>query len=142
MNTVHDVAISNDGLVYVADRGNKRIQVFSRDGKYLAQQFFGLDSPEYLQARSTAFSPDGQQKFLYVSGTPVIYIVNRRTLEILGSFVTGSAQEHPPGHQIAADAQGNIYAVQAEQTGADGQSGGAGAQKFLFKGFSPSRAIN
>ncbi len=137
MNTVHDVAISNDGLVYVSDRGNKRIQVFTREGKYVAQQFFGLDSPEYLQARSTAFSPDPAQQFLYVSGTPVIYIVNRQTLEILASFVTGSAQEHPPGHQITADAKGNLYAVQAEQTGADGKSGGAGAQKFLFKGFSP-----
>jgi DNA-binding beta-propeller fold protein YncE len=133
---VHDVDISNDGLVYVSDRGNKRVQVFTPEGKFVAEQFVGLDSKWYLQARSTAFSPD--QRFLYVGGTPVVYILNRRTLEVLGSFVTGASQEHPPGHQIAADHKGNVYVVQAELTGADGASGGTGAYKFVFKGYSPA----
>jgi hypothetical protein len=137
--TVHDVALSNDGFVYVADRGNKRIQVFTLDGKYVAQQFVGLDSPEYQQARSTAFSPDPQQRFLYVAGSPVIYILNRRTLEILGEFVIGTAQANPPGHQIAADQRGNLYAPQAAQTGPDGTGGGSTVQKFAFKGFSVRR---
>ena len=71
-------------------------------------------------------------------GTPVIYILNRKTLEVLGSFSTGEgSQDHPPGHQIAADHKGNVYAVQAELTGADGKSGGAGAYKFVFKGYTP-----
>jgi hypothetical protein len=133
---VHDVDVSNDGLVYVSDRGNKRVQVFTPEGKFVAEQFVGLDSKYYLQARSTAFSSD--QRFLYVGGTPVVYILNRRTLEVLGSFVTGASQEHPPGHQIAADHKGNVYVVQAELTGADGASGGTGAYKFVFKGYSPA----
>ena len=133
---VHDVIISDDGLVYISDRGNKRIQVFTPEGKFVAEQFVGLDSKYGLQARSTAFSPD--QRFLYVGGTPVVYILNRKTLEVLGSFSTGEgSQEHPPGHQIAADHKGNVYVVQAELTGADGKSGGAGAYKFVFKGYSP-----
>ena len=132
----HDVNISDDGLVYVSDRGNKRVQVFTIDGKFVAEQFVGLDSKYPLQARSTAFSPD--QRFLYVAGTPVTYILNRRTLEVLGSFDVGAAQAHPPGHQIAVDHKGNIYEVQAELTGADGKSGGSGAYKFVFKGYSPS----
>ena len=41
---VHDVDISNDGLVYVSDRGNKRVQVFTPEGKFVAEQFVGLDS--------------------------------------------------------------------------------------------------
>jgi hypothetical protein len=134
--TVHDVDLSTDGLVYVSDRGNKRIQVFTPEGKYVAQQFVGLDNPEYQQARSTAFSHDPQQRFLYVAGSPVIYILNRRTLEILGEFAIGATQANPPGHQITADQKGNIYAVQAAQTGADGKGGGAGLQKFAFKGYS------
>lgn len=138
MKTVHDIAISSDDFVYVSDRGNKRIQVFKLDGTYVGQQFVGLDNPEYLQARSADFSNDPEQKFLYVAGTPVIYILNRKTLEVLGQFDTGVAQTHPPGHQITTDQKGNIYALQAEQTGADGRSGGAGVQRFLFTGFSPS----
>jgi NHL repeat len=137
--TVHDVDVSRDGLVYIADRGNKRIQVFTLEGKYLAQQFVGLDSPEYQQARSTAFSHDSAQKFLYVAGSPVIYILDRFTMQVLGEFVIGSAQANPPGHQIASDQFGNLYAPQAAQTGPDGKGGGAGVQKFAFKGFSPRR---
>ena len=137
--TVHDVALSNDDLVYIADRGNKRIQVFTLDGAYLAQQFVGLDSPEYQQARSTAFSPDPQQQFLYVAGSPVIYILNRTTLEVLGEFAIGAAQANPPGHQIASDQRGNIYAPQAAQTGPDGKGGGSTVQKFALKGFSPRK---
>ena len=136
---VHDVEISKDDLVYVADRGNRRVQVFTPDGKFIAEQFVGLDSPFSLQARSIAFSPD--QRFLYVGGTPAIYILNRKTLEVLGSFSIGEgAQDHPPGHQIGADHKGNVYAVQADQTGADGKAGGVGAYKFVFKGYSPSAA--
>ena len=134
---MHDVNISNDGLVYVADRGNKRVQVFTPNGKFIAEQFVGLDSKYPLQARSVAFSPDAAQRFLYVAGSPDIYILNRKTLEVLGSFNIGSPQGDPPGHLITVDHKGNVYAVQAELSGADGHSGGAGAYKFTFKGYSP-----
>src|SRR5437899_8879294 len=123
---VHDVKVSDDGLVYVADRGNKRLQVFTLEGKFIAEQFVGLDSKYGLQARGIAFSPD--QRFLYLGGTPVVSLLNRRTLEVLGAFNTGEgSQDHPPGHQIGADHKGNVYVVQAELTGADGKSGGTGA---------------
>lgn len=137
---VHDVKVSDDGLVYVCDRGNKRVQVFTLDGKFIAEQFVGLDSQYGLQSRGAAFSPD--QRFLYLGGTPVVYILNRKTLEILGSFRTGEGdQAHPPGHQIGSDSKGNVYVVQAELTGAeghDGQTGGTGAYKFVFTGYSPA----
>jgi len=137
---VHDVKVSDDGLVYVADRGNKRLQVFTLEGRFIAEQFVGLDSKYGLQARGIAFSPD--QRFLYVGGTPVVYILNRKTLEVLGSFRTGEGdQSHPPGHQIGSDVKGNVYVVQAELTGAeghDGQTGGTGAYKWVFKGYSPA----
>jgi len=49
----------------------------------------------------------------------------------------GSPQGDPPGHLMTVDHKGNVYAVQAELSGADGHSGGAGAYKFTFKGYSP-----
>ena len=122
---VHDLIISDDGLVYVCDRGNKRVQVFTPEGKFVAEQFVGLDSKYYLQARSVAFSPD--QRFLYVGGTPGVYILNRKTLEVLGAFdvIEGAIPGNPPGHLIAADHNGNVYVV-----------GGTGANKWVFKGYS------
>jgi DNA-binding beta-propeller fold protein YncE len=134
-DTVHDVKISNDGLVYVSDRGHKRIQVFTVDGKYVTQQFIGVDNVEYLQCRSVAFSADPQQKFLYVAGNPEISILNRKTLEILGSFATGEVQRHPPNHEIATDGKGNVYTPQAGLAGG-GKSGTAQIQKWVFKGLS------
>jgi DNA-binding beta-propeller fold protein YncE len=121
----------------VADRGNKRVQVFTPEGKFVAEQFVGVDSKFPLQARSVAFSPDPGQRFLYVAGSPDVYVLNRRTLEVLGSFNIGTPQGDPPGHLINVDREGNVYAVQAELSGADGHSGGAGAYKFTFKGYAP-----
>lgn len=133
---VHDVKISNDGLVYVADRGNRRIQVFTLDGGFVAEQFFGLNSPYTLQARGIAFSPD--QRFMYVGGTPVVYIVNRKTLEILGTFQFGEpGQLHPPGHQNGSDSAGNIYVAQADVVSPDGKGEGKGAYKYTLTGYSP-----
>src|SRR5258705_5606234 len=79
---MHDVKVSNDHLLYAADRGNKRVQVFTPDGKFLTEQFVGTDL-EDLQVRGLAFSPDPDQRFLYVGGTPDAWILNRRMLEIL-----------------------------------------------------------
>ncbi len=134
---VHEVIISDDDLLYVCDRGNKRIQVFTPEGKFVAEQFVGLNNNSGLQARGAAFSPD--QRFLYVGGAPVIYILNRKTLEVLGAFdIAEGAQDHPPGHMITSDHKGNLYVVQADVTGADGKSGGTGAYKWVFKGYRPS----
>jgi hypothetical protein len=144
-DTVHDVKVSNDGLVYVCDREHKRVQVFTLDGKFIKEQFFGLDNAFHLAgARGAAFSADPEQKFLYVGGAPVVWIVNRKTLEILGSFKSGdigqgAAFEHPPGHQIGSDNKGNVYVVQAELTGADGKSGGTGAYRWVFKGYTTTK---
>ncbi|MGB8474354.1 MAG: peptidyl-alpha-hydroxyglycine alpha-amidating lyase family protein [Candidatus Acidiferrum sp.] len=44
-NTPHNIAIDNAGNVYVADRGNNRIQVFDGDGKFLRQIRIDVPAP-------------------------------------------------------------------------------------------------
>ena len=73
----HNVALSKDGLVYVSDRVNDRIQVFKTDGTYVRE---ATVAPRTLLAGSTsglAFSPD--QRFLYVidGGNHHVWTVNR-----------------------------------------------------------------
>ena len=134
---VHDVKISNDGLVYVADRGNKRIQVFTTEGKFLAEQFLALDRSLHLQVSGLALSPD--QRFLYVTGFPGIYILNRKTLENLGTFrFTDDPNVQEPPHLIGTDTAGNFYVAAGPPADKPGH-GGPGAIKFNLKGYTPRK---
>ena len=69
---VHSVRVANDGMVYVADRENRRVQSFTLAGAYVKQLLKG-DTPF---ARSVALSPDPEQKFLYVGNGDSIAVVD------------------------------------------------------------------
>ncbi|MDE3170806.1 MAG: 6-bladed beta-propeller, partial [Acidobacteriota bacterium] len=45
-NTPHSIAVDARGEVYVADRGNRRIQVFDGDGNFLRQITIDVPAPE------------------------------------------------------------------------------------------------
>ena len=109
--------ISNDGLVYVADRNGNRVQVFNKDGTYVTEFSIGTMTSNIRPARGTAggvaFSGDPEQRFLYVSDITnnKIWFLNREDGEVLGSI----GQHGENGgmffglHMIASDSQGNIY---------------------------------
>ncbi len=130
---VHCAEPSNDGLVYVCDRGADRIQVFRTDGTYVQEVII---SPATLAQGSTwdiAFSPDDEQEFIYLADGQnfKIYIIDRESMEVLYTFGDGGRQ---PGlffapHSIAADSQGNIYTTETYE--------GKRVQKFLFQGMRP-----
>ena len=66
-NTVHGIRISNDNLVYVGDRINHRIQVFTIEGKFVKESYIERKtSSAEGTAFDIAFSPDKQQRLLYV----------------------------------------------------------------------------
>jgi len=121
---VHAIRVAKDGTVYVADREYRRVQMFTRDGKFL-KQLVRTDIPF---ARDLALSPDPNQQFLYVGGGNGIFIVDRKTLEIAGNIQPPGIIG--PGHQIATDSKGNLYIAQTT----------AGIQKLTFKGMSDKAA--
>ena len=131
---VHGIAVSNDGIVYVLDRSNRRMQLFTPEGKYLGQMFLNRGGPATGSASGLAFSPDAQQKYLYLSdyGNSHIAVVDRKTLKVLYQFgVRGPEAGNFQGvHHIAVDSKGNLYTAEVAP--------GARAQKFLFKGLSPT----
>jgi DNA-binding beta-propeller fold protein YncE len=113
---VHAVTVSHDGLVYVADRSNNRIQVFRLDGTYVRQVRVTADGDVAAVPAHFAFSPDPRQQFLYVvdSGPMRIVIFDRESLTQIGSVGMRGAG---PGefdiiHHMAADSQGNLYAAE------------------------------
>jgi DNA-binding beta-propeller fold protein YncE len=113
---VHSAKVSNDGLVYVADRGNRRVQIFTMDGKYQNQVFINRAGPAAATAAGLAFSPDSGQQLLYVAdfGNGQVVILNRKTLEVLGAV--GSRGEKPGQfqniHHIAVDSRGTLYTAE------------------------------
>jgi hypothetical protein len=120
LSVVHSLRVANDGLVYVADREHRRVQMFSNDGKFLKQNLKGGT----LFARSVALSPDQEQQFLYVGDGKEIAILDRKSLDQIGTInVPGMIGG---GHLISTDAKGNIYVAAT----------GQGLQRLNFQGMS------
>jgi sugar lactone lactonase YvrE len=135
---VHGIKVSNDRLVYVADRSNRRVQVFTVDGKFVTQMFLNRAGPSNGSAAGVAFSPDAAQRFLYVAdyGNSHIAVVERKTLQVLYQFGQRSAK---PGdfqglHHLAVDSKGNIYTGEVAP--------GARMQRFIYKGMSSTLPPN
>src|SRR5215471_16674503 len=61
-NVAHAIRVANDGMVYLADRENRRVQMFTKDGKFV-KQLIRTGTPF---ARNLALSADAGQQFLYV----------------------------------------------------------------------------
>lgn len=130
---VHCAEPSNDGLIYVCDRPNDRIQVFQRDGTFVNEVFIAPQTRGDGSTWDIAFSRDPEQRFMYVADgkNMRVYIVLRESLEVLTSFGDGGRQ---PGqffavHSIATDSQGNIYTTETYE--------GKRVQKFVYMGMGP-----
>jgi hypothetical protein len=130
---VHCADVSVDGLVYVCDRTNDRLQVFTRDGKFQKEIFVEPESLADGSTWDTAFSKDPQQKYLYVADgrNQKLHVYDRQSMTELTNFGEGG---HYPGqwyslHSIAVDSKGNLYTTETYQ--------GRRVQRFLYKGLAP-----
>jgi DNA-binding beta-propeller fold protein YncE len=129
-NPVHCADLSRDGLVYVCDRQNNRLQVFTKDGKFVKEAFYAKNSLSEGAVWDVAFSRDPQQTYIFLADgrNMKIRVLRRETLEELTSFGDGGRQ---PGqfyavHSIAADSKGNLYTTETYE--------GKRVQKFTYKG--------
>lgn len=127
---VHCAEPSNDGHVYVCDRVNDRIQVFTREGKFVKEKQVAPRTRGDGSVWDIAFSKDPQQKYIYLADgkNERIYVMDRQSLEIITEFGGGGRQ---PGqwfavHSIATDSKGNIFTTETYE--------GKRIQKFVAKG--------
>jgi len=156
----HGIVGSRDGLIYLADRANNRIQVFRQSGEFVREKIlrprcgsqerasWAPKRPCGIEATfSLGFSHDVPQTYLYSAdgGTHVITILRRSDLEVVGEFGgpgVGSGQLGRP-HNLTVDPWGNIYVAEAagplvkDPASGDSVAAGFRAQKFTFAGTRP-----
>lgn len=130
---LHCIHLSRDGLVYVCDRGNDRVQVFTKQGEFVTQFWIHPSTP----ARGSecggpgsdtfgpcgtvfnlAFSADPEQKYVFVAdgANNKVWIVDRMTGSTVGSIGDNGrmAGQFHFIDGVATDSQGNIYTGEVE----------------------------
>ncbi len=137
-NPVHCAEPSTDGLVYVCDRPNDRIQVFKKDGSFVKEKILFPKTLGDGSVWDIAFSKDKAQKYIFLADgkNEHVYVVDRASLEVLTEFGDGGRQ---PGqwfavHSIATDSKGNIYTTETYE--------GKRLQKFVYQGLHTVPAMN
>jgi len=132
-NPVHCAELSNDGLLYVCDRVNDRIQVFKPDGTFVKEVILNKNTLGDGSVWDIVFSKDPQQKYIFLAdgANEEIHILLRDTLEVLTSFGDGGRQpgEFYAVHSIASDSKGNLFTTETYR--------GQRVQKFVYKGLGP-----
>jgi DNA-binding beta-propeller fold protein YncE len=127
---VHCADPADDGMVYVCDRVNNRIQVFDRSGKFVKEKRIAIRTLGDGAVWDIAFSKDAAQRHLYLADgkNAKVYVLDRQSLDVLTEFGDGGRQ---PGqffavHSIVTDSKGNIYTTETYE--------GKRLQKFTYKG--------
>jgi hypothetical protein len=127
---VHAVRIANDGLVYVCDRTNDRIQVFRKDGTFVKEAFIARRTLGSGSVWDIGFSTDANQRHLVVlDGTnQQVYIVERETLRVVSGFGQAGrwAGQFYGAHNLGIDSKGNLFIGETYE--------GKRVQKFVFTG--------
>jgi DNA-binding beta-propeller fold protein YncE len=130
---VHCAELASDGLVYVCDRVNDRIQVFQKDGTFVKETIIEKNTLGDGAVWDIAFSKDPKQTYIYLAdgSNEKIHILLRDSLQELTTFGDGGRQpgEFYAVHSIATDSKGNIYTTETYH--------GQRVQKFVYKGLGP-----
>jgi DNA-binding beta-propeller fold protein YncE len=105
--------ISKDGFVYAADRMANRIQVTTKQGKYVKEFILAPTTGQGGSTGGVAFSPDKAQRFLFISDLTNnhIWFLDREEGTVVGQMGTMSQNggQFMGLHMIAVDSKGNIY---------------------------------
>ena len=129
-NPVHCVRLARDGLVYVCDRVNDRIQVFRKDGTFVKEIFVEKATRANGSVWDLELFPDESETWLINAdgANNEVRLIRRDTGEVVGAFGRSgrNAGEFHWVHNLAIDSKGNVFTTEVDS--------GKRAQKFLLRG--------
>ena len=115
---VHCVRLSRDGLVYVCDRENNRIQVFRKDGTFVKEFFIEKNTLLIGSVWDMILSRDPGQTYMYVAdgANNQVYVLLRESGAAVSAFGRNGrmAGQFHWIHNIAIDSGGNIYTAEVD----------------------------
>jgi len=127
---VHCARLSLDGFVYVCDRRNDRIQVFTREGHFVKEFVVHASTLGNGSVWTIELSHDRGQHYLLVADGEdnVIWILDRNDGQVVSSLGHNgrNAGQFHWVHQTAMDSRGNLYTGEVDT--------GKRVQKFVLQG--------
>ena len=119
-NPVHCARILKNGYLAVCDRGQNRIQIFSKDGKFVRQLEIDVETKDNKTGWGSVYDvvEDSLARYFYVAdGTNnEIKIVDQQTEKTIGVIGRSgrNAGDFHVLHNIAIDSNGNLYTSEVD----------------------------
>ena len=130
--TPHALAFDSRGRLFVADRGNHRIQIFDQDGNYIDSYYqFGRVRGLLITADDTLYAIDSESNPKRHAGWKTGVRIGTVNEDEVTAFIpphdTGDAYG-AAGEGVAVDANGNVYGAEGPNSRA---AAGGGLTKYL-----------
>ena len=116
--TPHGMAFDSQGRLFVADRGNHRIQIFDQDGNYLDSYYqFSRISGLFIDADDNLYAIDSESNPRTHDGWMTGIRIGHVSEDRVTAFIPPHAisEERPfgfAGEGVAVDGDGNVYAAE------------------------------
>jgi DNA-binding beta-propeller fold protein YncE len=120
--TPHAIEFDSQGRLVVADRHNHRIQILTREGKFVAEYFeFGRTSGLAIDASDVIYTADSESTERthpgWQRGVRIGSLKDGKVTTFIPAHAVPNSTDGAMGEGIAVDAAGNVFTAEAQLRG-------------------------